>query len=153
MDVSVFHSAASALLWRDSKQRRFQLFSFNMWPYIIPVLASATPPSLLRNRTISCGNARVRVFPKYPNEVLHSLEANRSHGNSTFLLWFPFSPSLAQVFPYFSPLPVSSYVFCSHFFGHCFFFLPFSYFQLSPTIFDYQTCWNVCCLHAFPAWK
>lgn len=80
-DVPVFHSAASALLSRVSKQKRFQLFSFGMWPYIIPVLASVTPPSLLRNRTIYCGNAR--VFSKWPNEVLHSLEARRSHGNST----------------------------------------------------------------------
>lgn len=96
-DVWVFYSVASALLWRVSKQKRFQLFSFNMWSYIIPGFASVTPPSVLRNGTISCGNGR--FFSTQPNEVLHSLEV-KSHGNSTFPLWFPFSPSLSQVPPY-----------------------------------------------------
>lgn len=54
-DVSVFRRAGSAQLCRVSKQKRFQLFSFDRWPYIIPALASVTPPSLLRNRTVSCG--------------------------------------------------------------------------------------------------
>lgn len=57
-------------------------------------------------------------FPEQANETLHSLEARRSHGNSTFPLWFPFfSISISTL-----TLPLSlchSLIFFSHFFAHC----------------------------------
>lgn len=124
--------------FEGSANKRFQLFSFDMWFYIIPVLTSLTPPSLLRNRTISCGNAR--FFSKQANEVLHSLETRRSHGNSTFPLisfFFIFISSFTL------PLSLCHFilVFSSHFFAHCFSSSPFSSFQLFPQYFTInQTC-------------
>lgn len=88
-------------------------------------------------------------FSEQPNETLHSLEARRSHRNSTFPLWFPFSPSSAQVSPYLclsvtllSSLATSLPILL---------LFPIFFFPAFPHDILDQTCWNVCCLNAFQA--
>lgn len=134
------------------QQRGFQLFSFPMCSYIIPVFAAVTPPCLLWKRIIYCENIFFLFFffSEQPNEILHSLEARRSHGNSTFPLWFPFFSIFISSFTL--PLSVTLYLLQPLPYP-LFFSSPYSSFQLFPMIFYYQTCWNVCCLDAFPACK
>lgn len=102
-------------------------------PYIIPALASVTPPSLLRNRTVSCGVQGV-FFSTWPNEAFCSLETRISQECHSSLM-ISFYPIFVSSFTLPPPLSFFSRVSSSHLFTHCFFSSLISSVQLFPMIF------------------